>query len=217
MRLGRTCVLVSATLAASAPARANMSAVHEPGAMRLALAEGAECLVDAKSNIVTNFLALFPGSSDAARQAGYLSKIECVSSATGAYEVTYSPEILRGALYKALYVRDFADRVPGLAATSPDFHVDTAGGRPEDARDYVVMRQFAECVVRKDTAAARALVLAPTESSGEAAAFRDLQPDLSPCFVQGGSAQISKSAFTGLVAEALYRLSIPNAVASLRN
>ena len=199
--------LALAVSLAALPANAADRPVAYPDVVRQALGAGVQCLVDADPQRARQFIDSYPGSKDAARRAGYFDRSECVVSATRAQTIEFSPALYRGALYKVFYAQDFGDAPARVVEGSPNFGNDVTGEDAAKARDYVVMRQFAECVVRKDTPTARQLVLAPAESPAERAALRALQPILGPCMIQGGSAALSKAMLTGLIAEALYRVS----------
>jgi len=166
---------------------------------------GAVCLLRREQDSVKHFLGLYPYSDDASRMSAYLAKNECIDGSAGPIELQFSPEIVRGVLYKALYDRDFANAASALAPSSPNYAAE-AQGQP-DSQEYVATRSFADCVARKSPAAARALVMADAESSAELAAVHDLQMDLDPCMTAGKVAPLNRARLAGLLAEALYRIS----------
>ncbi len=195
-----------ALVVAAPVAAASDRPVAYPDVVRQALGDGVQCLVDADPQRARQFIDSFPGGKDAARRAGYFDRSECVVSATRAQTIDFSPALYRGALFKAFYIQDYGNGPARLVEGSPNFGSDVTGADAATARDYVVMHQFAECVVRKDGETARKLVLARVESPAERAALRTLQPILGPCMIQGGSAEVSRATLTGLIAEALYRI-----------
>lgn len=115
------------------------------------------------------------------------------------------PTFFRGGFYAALYKVDFAGAPGGIGATPIDFTTDVRGDTTLRAKQYVALRQFADCAVRREPAAARALVMAALESEAENQAFGALRPVLNSCMGEGASLAFSRAILIGLVAEALYR------------
>lgn len=180
-----------------------------PAEARKTLDALAACTLHKSPRETIAFLRVFPDGPQAGRAGAALRLQECLLGVGGTASLHFAPTLLRGSFFRALYHRDFARSVPTLAQDMPPYRADAAGQSDATARPYVIARQFAECLVRKDTAVTHALLLAETGSVEETAHFRELQPDLGPCLVQGSTAQFNKSTLVGLIAEVQYRLSNP--------
>jgi hypothetical protein len=114
------------------------------------------------------------------------------------------PRLVRGALYEAMYDRDYASGGPIDFANAPAPTVPGDGVNPSlDA----ALLQFGACVVRAAPADARALLASQQGSSGEAASIAALNPHLSPCMVRGLTITFSAPMLRGVLAEAMYKLS----------
>lgn len=181
--------------------------VEQAKAARQSLEGGARCLLDERPSNVRSFLKMFPASKDAARSANYLNQGDCVDGSAGNQDMHFGPAMLRGALYKALYNREFGTTAPAIADGQLDLAADTSGQNDADVGDYTKNRAFAECVVRKDPDSARALALAPAETTLEKAAFEKLEPAVGACAVQHKIVDLSRATIAGLIAEVTYRLS----------
>lgn len=120
-------------------------------------------------------------------------------------ELMMPPELMRGSLYAALYAIDYrAD--PSVQITTPvDYSPDVVGADPAAGQNYLALHNFADCVVRADTATSRVLVLSPASSAAESENFARLTPRLSGCIVQGQTITFSKAVLSAVLAEALYR------------
>jgi hypothetical protein len=217
IRAGQVCVLAGAAmmmatvLPAGAQRRPDMvlnkavSTMAQAKAARRALMLGVQCLLDQRPTNVRSFLKMYPDSRDGVRAAGYLNSGDCVDGQAGGQPIRFGPAMLRGVIYKVMYQRAFADRAPALRP-SIDFAADVKGQPDPSGAAYLAAREFATCVVRRDPAAARSLVLAEVESADELNALGAVQPTFEGC-MQKGQVELSRSGVTGVIAEVLYRLS----------
>lgn len=174
---------------------------------RRVLVNGVTCLLDQRPSNVRSFLKMFPDGKDAARAATYLNQGDCVDGQSGGQQMRFGPAMLRGAIYKAMYIRAFGTAVPELGAT-PGFAAETDGQSSDAGRAYVAARAFGECVVRRDPGTARALVLAEVESTDERKALTAIAPSFAGC-MQKDQPELTRAGVTGVIAEVLYRLSKP--------
>ncbi|HYG47208.1 MAG TPA: hypothetical protein VD846_04615 [Allosphingosinicella sp.] len=118
--------------------------------------------------------------------------------------------LLRGAIFEALYRRDFGagDPPAGLAEVVPAVH----GGKPSSDPTFATMLSgvFAvfDCAVRKDPRRVAEMLRHPPESEQETAAFTGLAPALAQC--QPGRERIAFTASFArpYVSEILYTLSL---------
>lgn len=170
--------------------------------VRSFLVDYARCLYDLDRRGVERLSALVPGTNDYAQLAKRVAVNQCIS--TGDMKFRHSS--LQGALFLYRYKAEFGSRTPILKADPIDYAA-LAGGTDEWSRRFVAYRKFAQCVVRTDPVASRALVLGPVGSANEAAAIQTLSPALGSCIDKGVTINLTKERLSGLVAEALYRLS----------
>lgn len=166
----------------------------------------ATCLVDQWPGVVQDVTAAFPDSEDYKRAVAMLGSSPCA----GNVMQNVPSQLVRGSLYQALYAKNFADQMPAMTASALSVDEEVRD-RPEDkAASYKALRQYGECVVRTDTPASRALTLSRAGSTDELQALSALQPTFARCLTAGGQITFSKAVLTGVIAEVLYRLSVPS-------
>jgi hypothetical protein len=178
--------------------------------VRVALDKGIRCLMEQDPRRAERFLSFNPLTKDAQRVATYISKSECMISQTGAVDIDYAPAILRGALYRQIYLRDYGDAATAVGPNRLNFVSETAGAAPADAEKYRAEREYAYCVTKANPTQARSLVLAEPQSDAELTAFYYLKPTLDGCRTRPADADLSRATISGLVAETLYRLAQAN-------
>jgi hypothetical protein len=116
---------------------------------------------------------------------------------------------LQGAVFIHKYRLSFGRAAPLLRKAPFDYAALAASAPDEWKGRYLAYRRLGECVVRRDPVAARTLVLGPIGSGNEAGAIQTLGPSFSACIDAGVNANFTKDRLSGVVAEALYRLSVP--------
>lgn len=176
----------------------------------------AACVTRGSRGAVRDYLAAFPSSTLAAKRVQAVLN-EKADSCARVSEMTFSGNSLRGALYEAMYRRDFSTGGPmDFSAISP---IDYATGEGADTAPTplpeIALRLFADCAVRADVAGARALVLSPISEPGEQSALRAFLPAMKGCLPKDRQLSFSPSMARALVAETLYRLSEKAKEASL--
>ena len=166
---------------------------------RVTIVEFARCVIDRNSRGVERALALPLGdASDVALSR--LASDHCLESGTA----RIPSAVLRGAIFINLYRRFDKKKIATIALPALDFtHLESAGSSL-DMFELGVLA-FGDCVVKRDPALARAVVLAPTASAGQDEAFKDLAPNLGSCLLKGQSLAFSKPVLEGVLAEVLYR------------
>ena len=122
---------------------------------------------------------------------------ECLSSGT----IKFKAPAMRGALFAELYRRKYRAADPGLVAEPVDF----AANAGSDGVVQAALDTFADCVVRRDPADARAIVLRPIASKEQDKAFAAVYPHLGPCLAQGQQITLNKPTLENAFAEVLYR------------
>ena len=166
----------------------------------------AECVVDNSRTRVELYLTSFPGSKAARNSANGLAVDNCLS--TG--EMRFSESLFRSGAYDVLYRKKFQKAGPLDFSTAPT--IDYAAGSDVemygDADSRIALRQIADCTVRKDPSASRALILSMVASKSEGAAFTQIVPSMGGCVREGSKLTFSKSVFRGVIGETLYRLSV---------
>lgn len=192
------------------PSDRELKAVASPEAnAREQMQKFARCLLVRSPKRTEAYLALPPGSAEADNEARSLSISfnDCLRSGT----MKFNPTLLRGAMYEALYIRDFpmegptrfASATPGAPAVQPG----TGPASPEVA----ALMQVGECIARAERPGSRALVLSKPGTADEDVAIKTVVPALSSCLPAGQTVRFSPSVLRGSIAEMLYRLSLAEA------
>ena len=123
---------------------------------------------------------------------------------------SFNPRLLRGSLYVAKYLKDFRAFAPVITAEPVNYlPQDVPADDWRRATRTFALWRLADCAVRSDPVSARSLVLAPVGSKREDAAVAALSPHLLRCRSPEPPAQMSREQLIGVVAEVLYKLSIP--------
>jgi hypothetical protein len=198
------------TLSAVVPARAQLTGPYAPapaqvnGAARTADVRArqatndyAVCLVKREHRGVERALAM-PAGAASYRALGRLADGECLYNA----ELRMPNVILRGAAFRALYLRSFARR-PGKAAVKIDYIADA--GSDQQALLHAGLLAYGSCIARANPAASRALVIATAGMPAESAAIDALRKDLADCLPGGMTTKLGKAVLQGMMAEVLYR------------
>ncbi|WP_419809514.1 hypothetical protein [Sphingomonas sp.] len=152
------------------------------------------CLVKSRFTAVRRAIASPEGQVDGALSS--LAIDDCLQSG----ELRMSRTLMRGAVFRALYIHDFGRRPPvaPIIETSVSTNV-PPGDNP--------LRVFGRCVLGSDAANTRAFVLAVPATSAERDALRGLAPALARCVAGGQTIRFSRATLQGVLAEAAYRSS----------
>jgi hypothetical protein len=158
-----------------------------------------------------------------------LIRPECLTRETRQQtRMRFGGDLYRYALADALVNRELAAQPAPDLETVPRLDHHDAGERPQpvdskgrkmskrklDAalesykRDvaFAFLSRYGECVVRVDSAGAKALLMTAPDSSEEAAGFAALRPALARCLPEGETLRSGKAALRGSVAINYYRL-----------
>ncbi|QNA84294.1 hypothetical protein G4G27_10065 [Sphingomonas sp. So64.6b] len=192
-----------------APARLPGDGHSEREKARAVMNNFAECLDRADHKRVIRLLALPPFSSKARQEMKNVSDQGCMV----VRELRFDPSLLRGSLFVVLFNRAAATSEGAVTVAPIDYSADTVGETSPRAAQYVTMRQFAACVVKKDPANSRAVVASAAGSDSERLAYSNLSPALSDCII-GDKVKFSKQVVSGLLAEVLYRSTIADIVSN---
>lgn len=178
---------------------------------RIVMRDFAQCLVGSFSpkrvQQIDAFLAVSPYAPGASDMARKFVTAECLSSRyAGSYvsRLQMPPPLLRGALFRARFERQFAKRAVGAFAP---YDVKASWHVPRTDR-FALPQAIGECAVREDPVNARAVIDADVGSKREDAAFAALVPTLQKCMPSNGTFRFSRAVLEALLAEALYNLSL---------
>ena len=172
--------------------------------VRTFMVDYARCIYELDRRSVDKMLDQIPGTDGYTKAAQRAAVNQCL--ATG--DMRFQQSSLQGAAYIYKYKTEFGTRAPVLKPDPVDYAALARGAAPEWAGRYIAYRKLAQCVVRADPVASRALVLGPIGSASEAGAIQTLGPSLGTCLDKGATVNLTKERLTGIVAEALYRLSV---------
>jgi len=117
-------------------------------------------------------------------------------------ELRFTPILLRGAAFRALYLQQFGSKkLPPLKpiVVDPPWRVESSDG-------FSLLQQFGECVVAGDPVNAHAILFESVASDREKKAYAALASALSKCVAGGSTIKFSKTLIEGVVAEGLYHL-----------
>lgn len=170
----------------------------------------ARCIVRGGITLsINSFLMTNPYMSDAGISGSKVADPGCVGMNA---DLAMQPSLLRGAFYEALYDRDFRHShvLPTSTQQPLGLEAEVTGDDPEVHTAFVSIRQFGDCVVRQNATNARTLLLTDIDSKEETAAIAGLQPSLSICLFSG-QLHFSHLMLRGVLAEALYKLSLGSA------
>lgn len=164
----------------------------------------AACLVERDRGDTEEFVATEPGSEQETKVGRNISDEDCLS--TG--ELSFRASLLRGGIYEALYRTDFKQAADGVPArVRLQYAPRPVGELNPNERQYVALRQFADCATRANPDGVRAVLLSRVASHQEREAFTRINPSLGGCVTQGVKLTFSYPTLRGLLAETLYRLS----------
>ena len=190
-------------------AAAGLAAVALPQGSALASAPAASSVDKFATCAVKQYdgaelLATQPGSAEEAEVLAELGRRSCAAPAT-------SPAALRGAVAAELFKADFtAIGSRPRRETIEVFTLDAEDVNAMDAasRQRLELLGFGTCVAAGDPARAVALLHARAGSPDEARLVAELQPQFSPCLVEGERLNLAKSDLRSALAEGAYRLAI---------
>jgi len=178
---------------AQTPAHLSTRDVSDEDRARDTMTRFAACVVKARPNLTKEALSK-PAGAESVIALNDLMKPECLAGG----QLRMGHAILRGALYRALYVREF-----GEDAEMPQFAAQSEGVAPSTG-----LQAFSECVLRAAPAATRTFVLAEVATPEEKQALTDLRPALSGCVDPREQLRFNSASLEAALAEALYKSSV---------
>jgi len=177
----------------------------------------AKCLVVSRQRAVDRLLTIPAVGTAQGDWAKGFDIDSCLAPAGyGVVKLRMPFPVLRGAVFRALYVRDRRGQPLGnLSATGgsppplPDWSADIASVAnvdPAETQSYIGLRNFAACVVLAKPLEVHDLLLAKTGFAPENAALALVTPAIAGCLPTGETLRINKQVMIGLLAETAYRL-----------
>ena len=177
--------LAQSSSAAAAPRR-HLSAIDQA---RDVMNRYGICIVKIRPTAVMRALSR-EGDGAIEEALARLADSECLAGG----DLRMSRTLFRGAIYRALYLRDYADTpAESLAALG--------SAKVEATR----LTNFHDCVVRLSPENSRTLVTAEVGSGSEAEAIAALRPALADCLPPGVQVHLTPWGLQGSLSEALYK------------
>lgn len=183
------------------PAEIPTGSMSQEDRARLLAQRFAACSIKAHRGAVLKAIQPEPWQSDARRQLENAVDEKCL--ARGALEMPSN--LLRGAFYQQLYRERFGSRPPNLPPAAIDFTGSSGGNLTDEAKTEVALRQFGDCVARRDLNDAHVLILSIPGSEQETAALTALMPHFGACLVQGSKWTLNRSSVSAILSEVVYR------------
>ena len=195
LSLAAACALVPAAAAAqsiiSDPAAALSTRDISPAAQaRDSMNRYAECIVKTHTTAVRRALSETAPAAVTIALAN-LADRDCLRDG----ELQMGTSLFRGALYRALYLRDFGTD----AALPPSDLALEPSSNP--------LLEFGNCVAAFDPAQTQAFVVSKPATTAETEAITKLGASFGRCVAPGNQAQFSRTVLQGALAEALYKRS----------
>lgn len=175
--------------------------------LRITLDRFAQCIIKSRRTGVMRNLALAPWDKAAIDGMSSLTDEDCLYSG----QLTFSTDLLRGAFFNELYREQYGHVVPQLASSPVDFRQGASPPFDADISQAVALREFGDCVVRKDFADSHAYVLASPGSVSESRSMAALSSSFGPCLPQGTTVHLNKMLVKAVLAETAYRNVAPPA------
>lgn len=169
---------------------------------RRIMADFAQCALRIAPRKVEKALALQAGA-ESMMAIRRLANHRCLKEG---HQMTIRANTMRGVMFAALYRRREAVAAPiSPGPAMPKIRLGAVASGDDNEKAYRLLVGLAGCVVDRDLAAARRLVLAQTASPEEQAAFQAVSPILADCLPTGTTLKLNKTMVEGALAEVLYR------------
>jgi hypothetical protein len=169
-----------------------------------------ECVVErVRPAKLDGFLRIPPGSWRLKEAIPQIATDNCAPDRINSYSMTFKYDVMRAGLYDALYRIRFRYGPADISGVAPlDFRAEFDQDPVPLPAETIYLRQIGDCTVRKDSAAARALLMTRQGGEQEMAAIGPIKALLASCVPSGSKIVFSAPLLRGTVAEALYKLSL---------
>ncbi|HEY1124948.1 MAG TPA: hypothetical protein VGE65_04895 [Sphingobium sp.] len=168
---------------------------------RLMVYQFADCSIRTNKKTAQAYMSAKAESQASSKAMNALVSEECLWNA----DLRMPVPLLRGAIFRAAYYRDFEKAELKLPEKGVDFQTFVEDPTSPNVARYLVTLDFADCVVRADPSGVRTYVMAEPDSKAETAALAAIQPKLGPCFPANAKMTVNRSNLSAMLAEALYR------------
>ena len=121
-------------------------------------------------------------------------------------ELLMPPRLLRGALFRALYIRDFGKAAPTGSPVRIDYAAEAEANH--DERDLATATAFGSCIAKLNPEASRAFVMSAVATPEERVAIDSLRPAMGDC-LRDGTLKLSRAVLQSIMSEVLYREATP--------
>ncbi|HEV2596659.1 MAG TPA: hypothetical protein VGU01_15820 [Sphingomicrobium sp.] len=183
------------------PAVSYTESMTEDDAARLQQERVAACVVKARRGMVLKALQRDPWEPAARHMLENALDAKCLDN----IQMVMPPDLLRGAYYQELYRERFGARAPALAPAPIDFRGKPGGKMTKDATVEIALREFGDCVVRRDLSDAQALILSLPGDPQETDALAALMPQFNACLVRGSQWTLDRGLISAILSEVVYR------------
>ena len=174
-------------------------------AAREATRQFGECSLKDRPRLAKQVIDLPFDSPEFTKTLAQLVTDDCLASG----ELSMPRMLLRGALFEAIYKREFGRDYSADLKSVPPFNY-AAGYSPpipEEASNVIALAIVGDCVTRSDSASVRALVNSLPGTPAESKAISSVTRWLPGCVPPRLTVRFSRSVIRAAAAEALYRLS----------
>lgn len=184
-----------------APAEIPTGPMSKQDKARIATLRFAECLIKSRRAAALSAIALDPWDANATGKLTSIADARCLELG----ELAMPASLLRGAFYQVLYREKFWSGQPALPPVAIDFAATAGANATDDVKTEIALRQFGDCVVRRDLEDAHALLLSTPGTKAETIAVEGLMPHFAPCVIQGAKWTLNRANVTAILSEVLYR------------
>jgi hypothetical protein len=210
-----------ALMASAAQSQSQMGATPETGSLirrdpaqirgetafaaRMTLKEFGTCTVGRSAKAALAVVDLPYGTSAFDKAINRLADVECLSSGT----LIIPPYLMRGALFEALYLREFGRNANPNVKSAPSYDYMAGYDRPvePDAANTIALAIVGDCVTRTVPLASHQLLTSIPGSQLESDSIAAVAKELPGCVPPRQTFRFQRSIIRAAVAEALYRLS----------
>jgi hypothetical protein len=174
-------------------------------AARMTLKEFGTCTVGRAPKVALAVVDLPYGTAAFDRALHRIADAECLSAG----ELVIPPYLMRGAIFEALYLREFGRGANPDVKSSPSFDYIAGYERPvsADAANTIALAIVGDCVTRTVPLAAHRLLTSLPGSQLESDSIAAIAHELPGCVPPKQTFRFQRSIIRAAVAEALYRLS----------
>jgi hypothetical protein len=174
-------------------------------AARMTLKEFGTCTVGRSAKAALAVVDLPYGTSAFDKAINRLADVECLSSGT----LIIPPYLMRGALFEALYLREFGRNANPNVKSAPSYDYMAGYDRPvePDAANTIALAIVGDCVTRTVPLASHQLLTSIPGSQLESDSIAAVAKELPGCVPPRQTFRFQRSIIRAAVAEALYRLS----------